>query len=52
MKYIVKIIDKETKEVLEEILCTGEGDAQCIADGVRIKLNHREFLVEIICTEQ
>jgi len=55
MNYSVQIIDKATKEVVETIPCNSERDAQTIAQGVRINLNHSEFKAEIVenssCTE-
>jgi hypothetical protein len=51
MKYQVIVVDKQTKEVVETLDCSGERDAQTVADGVRINLNHREFRVEIVCTK-
>lgn len=51
MKHQVIIVDKQTKEVVETMDCSGERDAQCVAESVRINLNHREFRVEIVCTD-
>ena len=51
MKYFVNVIDKHTKEVVEQLLCDSKREAQCVTDGVRINLNHLEFKVEIVCTK-
>jgi hypothetical protein len=48
MKYLVRILKQDTKEVVEEFTPTTERQAERLEDGVNINLNHTEYCTELV----
>lgn len=51
MNYSVHVVEKATKEIVENIPCNSKQDADTILLGVKINLNHAEFKAEIVGNE-
>ena len=43
MSHIVKVINAETGEVVKEVECESERQAERMDDGLNINLNHQQF---------
>lgn len=49
--YLIKIIEKETGEVVQEMKATSEREADRVKRGASINLNHADFKIEVTSAE-
>ena len=50
MRYIIKIVDDETGEIVRSFERESKRDADKVADGASINLNHERFSVRVEAT--
>jgi hypothetical protein len=44
---IVQIVDRETKEIIKEISCKSQRQADKVYDGASINLNHDKYFLQM-----